>query len=146
MAYATAAGIADIYGGDFLLLIAQRGGEDTLTGPLTSAAIEDACAQASSEADSYIAQRFPVPVSPAPRVLQLHVINMACHHLAATADRMTEQIRRRYEDALGWLKDVAAGRAAPGPGADEAGQTQASGNPDEALVMSREPVDWRKFA
>ena len=88
-----------------------------------------------------------MPVRPAPMVLQRAVIDMACHQLAATADVMTEQIRQRYEDALAWLKDVAAGRAALGT--DEAGaaagDAAAGGNPDEALIMSRPPVDWRRW-
>ena len=144
MAYAAPDDIIDLYGGDFLLLIAQRGDDADLAGTATAAAISDALAQASSEADSYIGARYPVPVSPAPRVLQLHVINMACHHLAATAERMTEQIRQRYEDAMGWLKDVAAGRAALGPG-DTGGGDGGGENPDETLIASRPPVDWRRY-
>ena len=147
MPYATAQDIVDLYGADFLLLIARRGDENDLSGPLTSAAIDDALAQASSQADSYIGARYPVPVRPVPMVLQRAVIDMACHQLAATADVMTEQIRQRYEDALAWLKDVAAGRAALGT--DEAGaaagDAAAGGNPDEALIASRPPVDWRRW-
>jgi len=145
MAYVGAQDIADLYGEEFLLLVAERDGEGDLAGAATAAAIEDACAQASSEADSYIGARYPVPVHPAPRALQIHVINMAVHHLAATADRMTEQIRQRYEDALRWLKDVAAGRAGLGTADGGAATAGEGGNPDEALVMSREPVDWRRW-
>lgn len=145
MSYVSAQDIADLYGEDFLLLVAERGGEGDLAGPATAAAIADACAQASSEADSYIGARFPVPVAPAPRALQIHVINMAVHHLAATADRMTEQIRQRYEDAIGWLKDIAAGRASLGTadaGISAAGEGY---NPDDALIASRPAIDWRRW-
>jgi phage gp36-like protein len=58
---------------------------------------------------------------------------------------MTEQIRQRYEDALKWLHDVAAGRASPGPGETQDGHGGQSGNPDEAMVASRPAVNWRRY-
>ncbi|MBK1868259.1 gp436 family protein [Aestuariivirga sp. YIM B02566] len=109
--YATKQDIIDLYGDEFLALIATRGEETGLAGPLTNEAITDACANASSEADSFFAVRYPTPVQNPPSIVRSHVINIACHLLASTHDRMTEIIRQRYEDALRWLRDISTGRA-----------------------------------
>lgn len=137
--YATTQDIIDLYGREFVEVVALRPDEASLTEPATAAAITDALAQATSEADSYIAQRYATPVANRPRVLEVHVINIACHHLAATQDRMTEIIRQRYEDAMRWLKDVAAGKAKLGPGDDGQGGTISEAAPQHIIIDSAEP-------
>jgi len=140
MAYATKKDIIDLYGIDFLTLIGLRGDEELLTQPLSTAAIADAIAQASSEADTYISRRYPVPVSNPPRVLEIHVINLACHHLAATADTMTEIIRQRYEDAQKWLMNISKGLANIAAGEDDDGNTIAESSPSAAIFQSAAPM------
>jgi len=138
--YATTQDIIDLYGREFVELVALRPDETALAEPATAAAINDALAQAASEADSYIAQRYATPVASPPRTLELHVMNMAVHHLASTHDRMTEQIRKRYEDALRWLKDVSAGKARLGPGDDGQGGSTSEAAPAHILIDSQPPL------
>jgi len=140
VAYAQKQDIVDLHGEEFVLLIALRAEEEALVDPLTAAAITDALAQASSEADTYIVRRYPVPVTRPPRVLEMHVINMACHHLASTADRMTEIIRQRYEDAQKWLINISKGIADLPPGEDDDGNTIAEPSPSAAIFSSAEPM------
>jgi phage gp36-like protein len=66
--------------------------------------------QASSEIDSRLATRYDVPVSPAPRMLVAVCCDIARYRLYD--DAAPETVRTRYEDAVRWLNDLAAGRAA----------------------------------
>ena len=134
--YATTQDIIDLYGREHLQTIALRPDEHDLEEEATAQAIVDALAQATSEADSYISQRYDTPVAAPPRVLEIHVINMACHHLAGTHDVMTDMIRQRYEDALRWLRDISSGKARLGPGDDGSGGTTSEAAPTHIAIAS----------
>ena len=143
--YATKQDIIDLHGAEFLFLIASRGEEADLSGALTNAAIADALAHASSEADAFIGVRYPTPVLVPPPIVRSHVINIACHQLASTADRMTEIIRQRYEDALRWLRDLSAGRANLPGGDDGTGTGEPQPAPELFEISSSEPMFKRGF-
>lgn len=138
--YATSDDIVSLHGADFLLVVAARGDDVSLADPLTSAAVTAALDQASSEIDGYLSTRYPTPVSPAPRIIQNHAINMAVYHLASTADRMTDIIRDRYKDALTWLKDISAGRANLPGGSDGAGSSVMTAAPEQAEFSGSEAL------
>jgi phage gp36-like protein len=70
---------------------------------LSSAAIQDACA----EVDSYIAVKYTLPLPNTPTILLRAVCDIARYRLYK--DRATEEVRRRYEDAVSWLKLLAKG-------------------------------------
>jgi phage gp36-like protein len=116
--YASQADIVKLHGADFLLVIAERGDERSLADTRTQTAIAEALAHAGAEINSYLAARYPVPVTPVPFNLKNHCINVACYILASTSDRMTDIIRERYKNAHDWLKDIAAGRANLPPAVD----------------------------
>lgn len=128
MAYATRTNLEN-------LALAARALEDS-----TDAEITAALSAASSEADSYLASRYPsLPLLTWPEVLTLHVSGLAAWHLmkgkgfspeAGTKD----PIRQAYEDALAWLKGVASGLVTP-PGVST-GSSSSSSSPD---VASDEP-------
>lgn len=143
--YATKQDIIDLHGAEFLFLIAHRGEEEDLSGPLTNAAIVDALSHASSEADSFISRRYPTPVQSPPTIVRSHVINIACHQLASTHDRMTEIIRQRYEDALRWLRDLAKGNADLPGGDDGTGTGTPQPAPETFDFASSEPLFKRGF-
>ena len=143
--YATKQDIIDLHGAEFLFLIAHRGEEDDLSGPLTNAAIVDALSNASSEADSYISRRYPTPVQAVPTIVRSHVINIACHQLASTHDRMTEIIRQRYEDALRWLLHLSKGLVDLPGGDDGTGTGTALPAPETFDFESSEPLFKRGF-
>lgn len=79
------------------------------SGIVNAARVDDALATATSIADSYLAKVVAVPLSVVPELLQTHVCNLARYELYG--DQPTDEVRRRRDDALAWLKDVAAGRA-----------------------------------
>lgn len=139
MAYITADDIAGLYGEDFVALLALRNNEPNIQSPLSAAAIQSAIEQAASEADSYIAARYMTPVAPVPAALNIHITNMACHHLAATGDRMSDTIRKRYEDALRWLRDISTGRANLPGGRVEGGAPAVTDAPSSIIFSGEEP-------
>lgn len=133
MAYATKADIEALHGAAFLqTLVAADLDLDT--------AVATACAAASDEMDSYLAQRFRLPFETAPAILRTWCVDVACWRLAGTAAQMSEEIRKRAERVLAILKDIAGGRAqlpgAPSPSGDAAGE-EAAASADGAAFVSR---------
>lgn len=104
MAYATRAQIEARYGLDELIQTTDRDG----VGVETDAAITNALDDASAEADSYIGSRYDIPVTTSPRLVQ---VTCAIARYRLHEDHATDQIRRDYEDAVKWLRDIGAGRA-----------------------------------
>lgn len=103
MAYATADDIETRLGSDDYLALTDRSG----AGAADDDAVEDALEDASSLADSYIAASLPL--DPVPGSLRRAVIDIAIYYLAGSRETTTQ--RKRYEDALAWLRDVASGDA-----------------------------------
>lgn len=97
--YATQAELTDYVGLSELIAISDR----DRSGEVDVAAIESALADASSTVDSYIAPWLPL--ASVPLVLRRHTMAIATYSLANNAQ--TDDQRRRYEDAIQWLRDVA---------------------------------------
>jgi phage gp36-like protein len=74
--------------------------------------VETALRDASEVVESYLRERYAVPLSSTPESLRQHVCAMARYALAHGEDREpTEQMRRAHDGAMKWLADLAAGRA-----------------------------------
>ena len=99
MTYATRADLEDRYGLDE---IAQR------ESMLPAGAVDRALADADMEVDSYITGRFALPLAPVPVNVARVAATVARYRLLGEA--ATEMARKEYEDARGWLRDVAGGR------------------------------------
>jgi phage gp36-like protein len=106
MAYVTIAQLTNRLGSDRYISLTDR----NRTGSPDDVAAAAALDGASSTADSYLAAFLPI--SPVPEALVEAIIAIATYALAGNA--ATEDERRRYEDALRWLRDVQASRAALG--------------------------------
>lgn len=104
MAYASRDDIETLYSSD-ALYVAERGGNAAETG----AAIQRALTQADDEIDSYLRGRYDTPVVPVPWLLTQLCVDIALYRLANTADVLSEEIRRRYDDALVTLKSLSKG-------------------------------------
>jgi len=76
-----------------------------------SGVVAEVIAGAEAEIDSYLAVRYQVPVSPAPERLKALSVDVALYHLYSRRGVAPEVRRRRYEDAVAFLKLVAAGQA-----------------------------------
>lgn len=110
MAYATAADIDAAYPA----LLDRLAGTPDEEGELVrdTVRIERALSDATATIDSYVGVRHPLPLSAVPVVLATHCVDIAVWRLAATADLLTDEIAKRAELALAWLKDLARGNAA----------------------------------
>ena len=109
-AYATQQNIIDTYGNDVLVVAADRDGD----GNADAGVVDEALNQATAEMDSYIAVKYELPLPSVPAVLVPQCVDIALYRLSLDANAMTEEIRQRYEDAVAWLKAIAAGKASLG--------------------------------
>lgn len=99
-------------------------------------ALVAALADASGVADAFLS-RFSLPLAETPRVLTLHVCNIALYQLLNLRPYGDlEDARKRYVDALKFLEDVARGRT-------DLGLTPSGGAPEDssgALASGQERV------
>jgi phage gp36-like protein len=110
MIYATTADLESYLGTEAYERLCDR--DDS--GAVDTSDVEDALDRASSYADSYMAKWIPALLAAAsvPRLLVQHVCDIAVYQLGG--DDVTETMRKRYDDALRWLRDVQAGKASLG--------------------------------
>jgi phage gp36-like protein len=104
--YATAADLTAYLGATGATIVSDRDG----SGSADTGVQDTALAGASSTADSYLAQWLPLPE--VPLALRECVLAIATYRLANNME--TDDQRRRYEDAIQWLRDVAKGIASLG--------------------------------
>lgn len=99
-----------------------------------SAAItEAAIADASEEADSYIAVSYSLPLPAVPAALKRVVCDIARYRLHSL--QPTEEVKQRYEDAIAWLKRIADKKAVLKLPVDQSGeQPDATPNSNKAAV------------
>lgn len=107
MSYATIEDAKAQLGEDALLLVADRDGDGVIDTEMVAAAIEDAGALI----DTHVSARYALPLAAVPPVLRSAAIDIAHYRLANRPGQMTDDIRRRYEDAISLLKRVADGKA-----------------------------------
>ena len=104
--YATPADIGAQYGAETLALLTDRDGDGTGD----PGAAERALADASAEIDGYLAGRYALPLSPGrAALLRRPAVDIAVYRLAADASTATDERRRRYEDAVRYLRGIASG-------------------------------------
>ena len=109
--YATLQDMQSRFGID-LLRVAAVPGTDTLD----EAVITQALADASRLIDGYLAGRYPLPLAHVPTALVPICCDIARHRLYG--EQSPEQIGKRYDAALSFLKSVGKGELALGLAAD----------------------------
>lgn len=90
------------------------------------ARVDQGLQDAADEIDSYLGQRYSLPITPVPRFLKKVTVDIAAYNIfgrrgfkEGTADDVVVQ---RYEQAVRWLKAVAKGEASlPADGSDPGG-------------------------
>ena len=103
--YATRDDLIDRFGATDIQNLERTATADKLPDPDVSArAVSDAV----EEADSYIGVRYKLPIAETPDALKRAVCDIARYRLYK--DKPTEEVRKRYEDAVSWLKRVADGK------------------------------------
>jgi len=106
MSYATQADMTDRFGTDELIQLTDKGTPPT--GTINTAVLDKSLADADATINSYLESRYTLPLSPVPQVLSRIACDIARYFLYD--ERATEQVRKRYEDALRYLRDVAEER------------------------------------
>lgn len=106
MAYATQADILTAYGPDALYM-ADRDGDGAIDADAVTRNLETA----SSEIDSYIGVRYDLPLAIVPDLVRQFAVDIALYRISSTADVMTEEIRKRYDDAIKALMRISEGKA-----------------------------------
>ena len=134
MPYATQADLVERFGETEIIQLSDR----DRTGAIESAVVTAKLADADAEIDAYLATRYTLPLASVPTVLKRVACDVARYHLFD--DRVTDDVRRRYEDALKFLQAVAKGTVSIG--VDPIGQAPASSDlPDHCAP---DPVFDRK--
>ena len=120
MAYATEQDLIDRFGTDELLEIADRDDDQVIDTTVVAKALEDA----GELIDGYVGKRYDLPLSSTPPRLVKLAADIARYFLYK--DSPTEAVEKAYDDAVAFLRDVAAGKAVldisgsePAPAGDE---------------------------
>jgi len=105
MAYATVADLVARYGEQEIIQLTDRAG----TGVIDAAVANAALADATAEIDAYLSRRWQLPLASTPALIRQLCCEIARYRL--WEDQASDEVRRRYEDAVRLLRDLAAGRA-----------------------------------
>lgn len=133
MAYATAQELIDRVGEDALYGVADRDADGLIDTPTVERALDDA----SAEIDSYLAVRYPLPLATVPAALMRTCCDLALYHLSG--NRTTEEVEKRYRNAIAWLRDLSAGRASLGAAPAETARIEGAASFDASpRVTGRE--------
>lgn len=105
MTYATQADMEDAFGATEILQIADRDGDSLPDAGFLDAVLE----RADSCIDGYLSGRYALPLAtPYPPVIVATACDLARYWLYD--NEATERVREGFEDAMAWLKDVAASK------------------------------------
>ena len=132
--YATQTDITDLYGPD-ALYVADRDGD----GVADAVSVERELRDGTSLIDSYLRTRYslPFPDGTDLSILRRLCIDIAVYGLAQSRDVLTDELRRRYDDAIGSLVRLSSGKqsiAVPAdPGEEETGASVQSGGPQPVV-------------
>lgn len=105
MAYLTLAELENRIGRNALLDVADR----DHSGDIDALVVERAIQDASELIDSYLSKRYTLPLSVVPAPLARIACDLTVHYLAAEGT-ITDDKRRRHDDAIKYLSDIALGR------------------------------------
>lgn len=120
MTYATQTDLVDRFGEQEIRELTDRTG---MGSEIDAAVLNKALLDADALVDAYLATKYTLPLSSPPTVVVGWAADIARFKL--WDDRAPDEVRRRYEDALSQLKDVAKGVISLPPGTD--GTAQKSG-------------------
>ncbi len=106
MTYATQEDLVIAFGEQSIIDLTDRA--DPPTGQIDADVVTRALADATAEMDGYLATQYTVPVTAQPERLRAVCCDLTRYRLCG--DRITDEVRARHDDAIVWLRDIAAGR------------------------------------
>lgn len=111
MTYATAADMVKRFGEKECVALSDR----AFTGSLDESVLADALDQAAAEIDGYLGGRYPLPMNPVPRILNGYACDIARYRCCGTGGVVaSEEITKRYDDAIKFLRLAADGKVSLG--------------------------------
>ncbi len=110
MAYGLKQDLLDGEGQDLVYVIFDRNRDGTLD----DVAITKCGNDAQGEMDGYISARYPLPLATNPPWAKQIWCDITLYRGARAADALTTELRQRYDDALTFLRNLAAGRVGLG--------------------------------
>lgn len=89
--------------------------DDAELGSINTDRINEAIAAADAEIDGYLANKYAVPVAaPVPALVKKLSIDFTVYNLWRRRQKVPEDVRKAYEDALAMLGKIAAGEISIG--------------------------------
>ncbi|MDY7117130.1 DUF1320 domain-containing protein [Halomonas sp. SSL-5] len=120
MSYITLQDLTRRFGESEILALADDG-----TGQVDQEEIDRAIEDAGGEIDGYVAGGgYTVPLDPVPKIVASYACDIARYRLYD--DAATEQVTKRYEDAIRFLRMVAKSEVLLGIGTEDGGETAGS--------------------
>lgn len=110
MAYTTLSLLIDQFGTAEVTASADRDKDGSADTDVVTRAIE----HSDGLIDSYVGVKFKTPLDPVPKVVQRIAGDIALYTMSAEVGVYTDEKRKRYDDAIRWLEQVAAGKATIG--------------------------------
>ncbi|PKL41763.1 MAG: DUF1320 domain-containing protein, partial [Candidatus Riflebacteria bacterium HGW-Riflebacteria-2] len=107
MSYAVVQDMVDRFGAAELIQLTDR--SEVPTGTYDSDLIEQALSDAEAEINAYLASRYALPLAEVPETLVRLTCNIARYQLYGSS--LTEEVTKRYNDAIAFLKNVSRGDA-----------------------------------
>ncbi len=111
MAYTDETALDAEFGADEVLRCADRDGDDVVDVVDGIDVVTRNCTLAQGVCEGYLG-KYKLPLDPVPGSVRDAATSIAMYRLSSWSDTLTDDKRKRFEDAISWLKDVAAGKAA----------------------------------
>lgn len=105
MSYAVKQDLIDRFHAGELIQITNP--EDPTAVAINDVVLDGALADAAAEIDGFLMGRYTLPLVTVPTALRRIACDIARYHLYD--DRATEQVQKRYDDAVRFLRDVSKG-------------------------------------
>jgi phage gp36-like protein len=121
MGYATQADLEARYGAEEILQLADRNRD----GVIDAGVIDRALADADAEINGYLGGRYQLPLADVPQIINVYACDIARFRLYN--DLATEEVRKRYEDAIKFMRMAGEGKVRIGPASSGAEPSQAGG-------------------
>jgi len=132
MSYAVQQDIIDRYGEDELLIAADHDGDGTADEAVVTQGLSDA----TDEINVHVGARYTLPLVTVPAVLKRLCVDIGLY-LMSKPPSVTEEKRKRYEDALKLLQAISAGKVSLGI---SSGETAATTDNAEANKTSSDRI------
>jgi phage gp36-like protein len=83
-----------------------------------SQVVAEAISRGQAEIDAYLGTVYKVPLTPVPALIKALAVDLALFHLYARRSAVPPVRQQKYEAALAFLKEVAAGQATVATGSE----------------------------